>query len=640
MAAAQDGAPSEEHINDEPLIPVPELRVVLLGGSWSQRMSVGNFILGDDYFKVPNFVGISRRVEKNKLTVINTLDLDSSAEDKLEEFLHEFKTISAPGPHVFLLVIQPEKFTEKDRNRMCCVLQTFSDQSFEHSLIMILKPNKYSAYSVTPYVNKPALQELIKKCKCRCLEQKNLELKELLGQIGQIVKEKNLEHVSNGAASMLANDSKRLSKQVTNAAVAVNAATDGNKEMASGMSAILRHSFSVKPNVTCLNLVLCGRREPVKTSAARAILGQTDLPSASNSSGCVRNQGEVCGRWVSVVELPALYGKAQQEVMEESFRCISLCEPEGVHAFILVLPVGPLTDEDKGELQTIQDTFSSRVNDFTMILFTVESDPTAGDVNFIETDRNIQELLQSCGGRYVVLNIEDRQQIPELMEMVETISNKGSRFFTNYMFTSVLIEKTLDEFQDLKQKCLMQGEDNLQSIEKLRKEIEDMKKREEEEKKKHRDEIEALQAQLEQERKQKVQLVNETDESMEQHCEKIEKEAEKEARTFQKALQHQKGDALEEQADVEQCQREASEKQMKENDITEQMKQKQQLQSSPSLPEDVSKNPVCPTTATSGQMENGTQTSDTDNTGEHQHYPVLSICFLLLIWVKVVVREI
>ncbi|XP_033182040.1 GTPase IMAP family member 7-like [Anabas testudineus] len=46
--------------------------------------------------------------------------------------------------------------------------------------------------------------------------------------------------------------------------------------------------------------------------------------------------------------------------MEESFRCISLCDPEGVHAFILVLPVGPLTDEDKGELETIQNTFSSR----------------------------------------------------------------------------------------------------------------------------------------------------------------------------------------------------------------------------------------------------------------------------------------
>uniref|UniRef100_A0A3Q2WPZ7 AIG1-type G domain-containing protein n=1 Tax=Haplochromis burtoni TaxID=8153 RepID=A0A3Q2WPZ7_HAPBU len=46
--------------------------------------------------------------------------------------------------------------------------------------------------------------------------------------------------------------------------------------------------------------------------------------------------------------------------MEESLKCISLCDPEGVHAFILVLPVAPLTDEDKGELETIQDAFSSR----------------------------------------------------------------------------------------------------------------------------------------------------------------------------------------------------------------------------------------------------------------------------------------
>ncbi|MEQ2272211.1 hypothetical protein XENORESO_016676 [Xenotaenia resolanae] len=172
-------------------------------------------------------------------------------------------------------------------------------------------------------------------------------------------------------------------------------------------------------NGPSLNLVLFGKRGAGKTSAAKAILGQTDLHSASNSSECVRNQGQVCGRWVSLVELPALYGEAQQKVMEESFRCISLCDPEGVHAFILVLPVGPLTDEDKGELQTLQATFSSRVNDFTMVLFTVESDPAAPDVvNFLE-NKDIQKLCQSCGGRYDVLNIKDQQQIPELMEKVE-----------------------------------------------------------------------------------------------------------------------------------------------------------------------------------------------------------------------------
>ncbi|KAE8292545.1 GTPase IMAP family member 8 Immune-associated nucleotide-binding protein 9 [Larimichthys crocea] len=177
-----------------------------------------------------------------------------------------------------------------------------------------------------------------------------------------------------------------------------------------------------------LNLVLCGRRGAGKTSAAKAILGQTEFPSVSNSSECVKHQGEVCGRWVSLVELPALYGKPQEAVMEESLRCISLCDPEGVHAFILVLPVGPLTDEDKGELKTIQNTFSSRVDDFTMILFTVESDPTApAVVNFVQENKDIQELRQSCGGRYVVLNIKDKQQIPELLDMVEKNSDDEQR---------------------------------------------------------------------------------------------------------------------------------------------------------------------------------------------------------------------
>ncbi|KAM4746616.1 GTPase IMAP family member 8-like [Anableps anableps] len=200
----------------------------------------------------------------------------------------------------------------------------------------------------------------------------------------------------------------------------------------------LQHE-QVKPP---LNLVLCGRRGAGKTSAAKAILGP-ELHSASNSSECVRNQGEVCGRWVSLVELPALDGRAQQEVMEESFRCVSLCDPEGVHAFILVLPVGPLTDEDKGELQTIQDTFSSRVNDLTMILFTTDSDPADPDGNFVKENKELQELLQTIGGRYVVLNIKDREQIPELLETLEkNVSNgENQSCYTTKTLAWVQMEK-------------------------------------------------------------------------------------------------------------------------------------------------------------------------------------------------------
>ncbi|KAM8749937.1 uncharacterized protein AB9X84_014569 [Acanthopagrus schlegelii] len=203
-----------------------------------------------------------------------------------------------------------------------------------------------------------------------------------------------------------------------------------------------------------LNLVLCGRRGAGKTSAAEAILGQTEFPSDSNSSECVQSQGEVCGRQVSLVELPALFGKPQEEVMEESLRCVSLCDPEGVHAFILVLPVGPLTDEDKRELEIIQNTFSSRVNDFIMILFTVESDPTAPDtVNPENKDRDIQELLQSCGGRYVVLNIKDKQQIPELLDTVDQMRLRLSKdkpcSYTTETFAHAQIKKIREQEENI-----------------------------------------------------------------------------------------------------------------------------------------------------------------------------------------------
>ncbi|XP_034564493.1 golgin subfamily A member 6-like protein 22, partial [Notolabrus celidotus] len=130
--------------------------------------------------------------------------------------------------------------------------------------------------------------------------------------------------------------------------------------------------------------------------------------------------------------------------MKESLRCVSLCDPEGVHAFILVLPVGPLTEEDKGESKMIQDTFSSQVSDFSMILFTVPCDPTApAVVNFLKKNNSIQELLQSCGGRSFVFNIKDKQQIPELLDMVEKTRLYKDKpcSYTTETFAHVQMEK-------------------------------------------------------------------------------------------------------------------------------------------------------------------------------------------------------
>ncbi|KAL7392513.1 hypothetical protein ABVT39_025789 [Epinephelus coioides] len=414
-----------------------ELRVVLLGNSWSQRSSVGNFILGETKFNTEEEPGccLTERgqIKDKEIVLINTPDLLhlNISGNKLSEHVENCVRLSDPGPHVFLLVLQPEDFTEEHKLRLCRVLKLFSDQSFDHSLILISTPREESS----GFKDEPdqPLKDMIRMCRYRYLKQKNLERPELLTRLGQTAKENNGEHVS------------------------CDVFEDASKS---------------KPIRAALNLVLCGRRGAGKTSAAKAILGQTELHSVSSSSECVKHQGEVCGRWVSLVELPALYGKPQEAVMEESFRCISLCDPEGVHAFILVLPVRPLTDEDKGELETIRNTFSSGVNDFTLILFTVYSDPTApGIVKFISKNNGIQELCQSCGGRYVVLNIKDQQQIPELLDAVEKMMAEGSRCFTKDTFTKAQLQEVSRlkaELQDVKQGGAIGGDDETQSRERLR----------------------------------------------------------------------------------------------------------------------------------------------------------------------------
>ncbi|CAJ1069638.1 immune-associated nucleotide-binding protein 12-like [Xyrichtys novacula] len=149
-----------------------------------------------------------------------------------------------------------------------------------------------------------------------------------------------------------------------------------------------------------LNLVLCGQRESLKTAAAEAFYSQTQLHPGSAMS-------EV--GWVSLAKLPALYGKSEEAVKEDSHRFVS-ANPEGVHLFIQVLPMGPLTDEDKQELRIIQKTFSSQVKAFTMVLFAVESDQTATDKKyFLKKNKDVQELIQSCEDRYCFLDVKEER---------------------------------------------------------------------------------------------------------------------------------------------------------------------------------------------------------------------------------------
>ncbi|KAM8748260.1 uncharacterized protein AB9X84_015998 [Acanthopagrus schlegelii] len=408
FSASHTPSPVESTSRQSPAVSTPAVRIVLMGKSEDKMTKLGNFILESQHFNLPKHfkqvVDAWREWKGNYLCVVKTLDMFSLSVEAVKEEMVKCEHLCLPGPNVLLLLVKPSNFTQKNRDTLKFILSLFGPEAFKHSMVIITHEWKET---------NSALHQLLEDCGGRRYNMSEDNHGSLMQKIENIV------HKNRGAFLTFSDE-------------------------------------TIRPAV---NLVLCGRRGAEKTSAVKAILGQTESPSVSNSSVCVQSQGEVCGRRVTLVDLPALCGKPQEEVMEESLRCVSLCHPEGVHAFILVLPVGSVTKEDKLELKTIQDTFSSRVNDFTMILFTVDSDPAAPAVaDFVSKNREIQELRQSCGGRYFVLNINNKQQIPELLNIVERIKPSC---YTTETLAHAQRDKLIDQWQ-----CINKQRAELESLRK------------------------------------------------------------------------------------------------------------------------------------------------------------------------------
>lgn len=178
-----------------------ELRVVLLGNSWSERSSVGNVLIGETVFNAEKewntCVRVTGPLGDKTIALINAPDLldPNMSDDQLTEIIDKCKSLSEPGPHVFLLVIQPETFTGENQKKLQSVLENFSDLSFDHSLIVISSPGGQSSGSTENYLQHLPVTDMIKKCKDSLFRQ-NLEQRELVKAMGKIVQQRDGDHVS------------------------------------------------------------------------------------------------------------------------------------------------------------------------------------------------------------------------------------------------------------------------------------------------------------------------------------------------------------------------------------------------------------------------------------------------------------